>query len=77
MFLVDIYPAREKPIPGVTSKLILEAARQAGLKKSTHVESLEVLSETIVNGRKQGDIIITFGAGSITEAAPRILRNLH
>lgn len=77
LFLVDIYPAREKPIPGITSKLILDAARKAGLKRSTHVESLEVLSETIVNGRKQGDIIITLGAGSITEAAPRILRNLR
>jgi len=76
LFLLDIYPAREKPIQGVTSKLIIDAAKQAGLKKIRFVENLAALPKSIINERKAGDIIITLGAGSITEAAPSILRNL-
>jgi UDP-N-acetylmuramate--alanine ligase len=76
LFLLDIYPARETPIRGVTSALILDAAKQAGLKKAVHVEQLDHLPRSIVHGRRTGDIIITMGAGTINTVTPAILERL-
>lgn len=80
LYLAEIYPAREVPIPGVTSKLILDVARAHGLRDAHLVENLDTLAREITADRKPGDIIITLGAGSITKAAydiDHILRNLH
>ena len=71
--LLDVYPAREQPIEGVSSELILNAAREAGMEQSSIIGSLEQLPEEMTRIAKKGDILITLGAGTITEAAPRIL----
>ena len=76
LYLLDIYPARERPIKGITSALILDAAKELGMRKAVYVPNLEVLPKVLTTNRRNGDIIITMGAGSITEAAPEILRSL-
>lgn len=72
LYLLDIYPAREKPIEGVTSELILQSARAAGLDRSQIVHSLNELPVAIGGDATAPDIVITLGAGTITEAAPAI-----
>ncbi len=65
IILTDIYPAREKPIKGVTSNLIIEELRQLGHTETHYISDLEKLNQlldTIVN---QDDIVITMGAGNI------------
>lgn len=74
LLLLDIYPARETPIAGITSELILKAARSAGLKRSSIVASISELPSAIIGDASAGDIVITLGAGTITEAAPHILK---
>lgn len=71
LLLLDVYPAREKSIVGVTSDLILRSYNRAA-----KVLSLEQLPERASELATEGDIILTIGAGTITEAAPKILAKL-
>ena len=59
LILLDIYPAREEPIPGVTSEIIFDkvnAPEKVLLKKE---ELMDYLSGETV------DVLATFGAGNI------------
>jgi UDP-N-acetylmuramate--alanine ligase len=76
VLLLDIYPAREQPIEGITSQLIVDASRAAGHVDTDLVSSLEALPSYLGTIAREGDIILTIGAGTITEAAPLILKML-
>lgn len=71
LILLDIYPAREKPIDGITSEIILN---KVTLSKKTLV-SKEKLLENL--GSKNLDILITFGAGDIDKLVPIIQKYLQ
>lgn len=64
--LLDIYPAREKPIPGVTSQIIFDKLTSEH-KEMCHKE--DILN--IVN-RRDFDVLITLGAGDIEDFAGQI-----
>ncbi|TDT32812.1 UDP-N-acetylmuramate--L-alanine ligase [Naumannella halotolerans] len=70
VYLLDIYPAREQPIPGVTSALI--ADRLPGAE----VVSAEQLPGLIAAAARPGDIVLTLGAGDITRLGPKIVAEL-
>ncbi|WP_031005321.1 UDP-N-acetylmuramate--L-alanine ligase [Streptomyces sp. NRRL F-5727] len=73
--VLDIYPAREDPIPGVTSELILDAARAAGADV-TAVHDKTAVPEVIAGMVRPGDFVLTMGAGDVTDLGPRILARL-
>lgn len=73
--VLDIYPAREDPIPGVTSELIIDAARAAGADV-TPVHSKAAAVEAIAGMAKPGDLVLTMGAGDVTDLGPEILTRL-
>ncbi|WP_406453225.1 UDP-N-acetylmuramate--L-alanine ligase [Streptomyces sp. NBC_01622] len=73
--VLDIYPAREDPIPGVTSELIIEAARVAGADV-TPVHDKADVPEAVAGMAKPGDLVLTMGAGDVTDLGPRILDRL-
>ena len=76
LILAPVYPAREQPIPGVSSKLIADAAIQSGHHNVHLIESnSEIVSQTLVL-LKEGDILITMGAGNIWQYGEEILRQL-
>lgn len=67
VILMDIYPAREKPIPGVTSRLIYDNLRPGMEKGMCHKEELlDILK------KKDIDVLITLGAGDIDNYVPQI-----
>ena len=71
IYLLDIYPAREEPIPGVTSNSIL------GLMKNQN-KSLLAKEELIERLKVDDlDILITMGAGDIDKMAPTIVKILE
>ena len=72
VILVDIYPAREKPIPGVTSKLIYDNLRPGIEKRMCHKE--EILD--IVRS-SQFQVLISLGAGDIDNYVPAITEILN
>jgi UDP-N-acetylmuramate--alanine ligase len=73
--VLDIYPAREDPIPGVTSELIIDAARAAGAEVRPVHDKSEV-SSLIAGMSKPGDLVLTMGAGDVTDLGPVILDRL-
>jgi len=73
--VLDIYPAREDPIPGVTSELIIEAARAAGAEVTPVHDKADVPS-VIAGMAKPGDLVLTMGAGDVTDLGPEILTRL-
>ncbi|MET8641449.1 UDP-N-acetylmuramate--L-alanine ligase [Streptomyces sp. NPDC004074] len=73
--VLDIYPAREDPIPGVTSELIIDAARTAGADVQA-VHDTAQAPAVVAGMAKQGDLVLTMGAGDVTDLGPRILERL-
>lgn len=70
--LCDIYPAREKPIPGVTSQLIYDNLKEGTDKKMIHKE--EVLDFVRSN---DFDVLIVLGAGDLDNYVPQIEKILQ
>lgn len=71
LLLLDIYPAREEPIPGITSKWLLEQVPMDA-KECTSSEGL--LSELAI---RNVEVVVTLGAGDIDRLVPRIERLLN
>jgi UDP-N-acetylmuramate--alanine ligase len=61
----DIYPAREAPIEGISGELIANAAKKFGHKNVIYVKDKNDLPKKLMEIKKDGDIIITMGAGDI------------
>jgi UDP-N-acetylmuramate--alanine ligase len=74
--VLDIYPAREDPIPGVTSALIIDAAAAKGADVTAEHDK-DAVPELIAKMAKPGDLVLTMGAGDVTEFGPRILSRLE
>ena len=72
VILVDIYPAREQPIPGVTSQLIYDNLRPG-------IEKCMCKKEEILNilENKNIEVLITLGAGDIDNYVPSITEKLN
>ncbi len=64
--LVDIYPAREEPIPGVTSQLIADYGEKIKPDCFRFVGARENAVEAVRETAQPGDMVIIMGAGSIT-----------
>ncbi|ARX87180.1 UDP-N-acetylmuramate--alanine ligase [Streptomyces alboflavus] len=73
--VLDIYPAREDPIPGITSALIIDAARAAGADVRA-VADKDAAPAVIAGMARPGDLVVTMGAGDVTDLGPLILAEL-
>ncbi len=71
VFLCDIYPAREAPLPGVTAQLIATAAETAG-KAPAWAGPRESAAAALAAFVQSGDVVITIGAGDITRTGPEL-----
>ena len=61
----DIYPAREKPIEGITGELVANAAKKFGHKNVIYEADKNNIPELLNSIVKDDDIIVTMGAGDI------------
>jgi len=62
LILLDIYPAREEPIKGITSQIIFEKVKCKRKDLCRKEELLELLNRRSI---KDMDVLVTFGAGDI------------
>jgi UDP-N-acetylmuramate--alanine ligase len=69
---LDIYPAREDPIPGVTSQLIADHLGDGGRL----VRAPEAVA-ALTGAASDGDIVLTAGAGDVTAYGPQIVEALR
>ena len=72
VILCDIYPAREKPIPGVTSKLIYDNLKPGVEKSMIHKEDVLDLVKN-----RDFDVLIVLGAGDLDNYVPQIAKILE
>jgi UDP-N-acetylmuramate--alanine ligase len=70
--LLEIYPASEAPIPGVSSSLIADQ-----MERGNFVPNFLEAAETIISMAKPGDVILTLGAGDVNSLAPIIVSGLE
>jgi UDP-N-acetylmuramate--alanine ligase len=70
--VLDIYPAREDPIPGVTSQLIANHLGSGGRLVAGNAAVAE-----LVGAVRAGDIVLTAGAGDVTAFGPQIVQALR
>ena len=76
LFLTDIYGAGEQPIEGITSEKLADAVRQHGHPDVTWVGKRTELVGALNSRVQEGDIVITLGAGDITNTGPELLQSL-
>ncbi|MFP4547164.1 MAG: UDP-N-acetylmuramate--L-alanine ligase [Fidelibacterota bacterium] len=65
IILAPIYPAREKPIPGVTSEMICQELLKLGHENVANCHNEEEILFEVTQKLSRGDIVITLGAGNI------------
>ncbi|HEY3133759.1 MAG TPA: UDP-N-acetylmuramate--L-alanine ligase [Gemmatimonadaceae bacterium] len=76
VFLAEIYPAREQPIPGVTSDLVASSLKEAGRPvawQGSRTDLAAALNEFV----REGDVVITIGAGDITQTGRELKQHLE
>lgn len=73
VFLTDIYPAGEDPIEGVSTVLICDAVRKHEARDAYYVRKFEEIPGEVLKVAREGDIILTLGAGDIHKTGPAIL----
>lgn len=72
-YVVDIFPAREEPMPGVTSQLITDA----GFTEVRYAASADEAAGHIASSAREGDIVLTIGAGDVTTYGAKVLAELE
>ncbi len=76
LFLTEIYPASEKPIPGVNGANLALGIRQVSQTDVIYKPSFDEIVELLPQELRPGDVLITQGAGSVTKVGPRVLEQL-
>jgi len=63
--VTDVYPSREKPLPGVTGQLIARAAQEAGHRALVYLSDKKKVTDRLERLLKPGDLLVTMGAGDV------------
>lgn len=75
--VTDIYAASERPIEGVTSEALVEKLSAYGHRGARYAGSLDQGMTSVLNAAQSGDVIVTLGAGSVSQAGDRILARIQ
>jgi len=76
LFVLDIYPASEQPIEGITAETL--ARKIAGQSTSVrYTSSFEDAVTAAISAAQRGDMILTLGAGSVSQLGPMLLEKLR
>lgn len=73
LFLADIYPGGEMPLPGVSSDLIADQIRMLWEGPLFRIAGESTAVETVPAQLRPGDVLLTLGAGSVTRWGSPIL----
>jgi UDP-N-acetylmuramate--alanine ligase len=71
VWVTDVFPAREEPIPGVDGGVVARAVKRQGGRVNEH-PALEGLAATLAGEVEPGDVVVTLGAGSIERIGPEL-----
>jgi len=76
LYLMDIYSAGEKPIEGIHSKVLMEGFRRYGKRDLNYISDRNELISQVKTRIKEGDIIITLGAGDVYKIGEELYRTI-
>jgi UDP-N-acetylmuramate--alanine ligase len=77
LFVLDIYPASEQPIEGITGEALAHRIREVGNREAAYAGSFEEAVVAALDNAQKGDVILTLGAGSVSQLAPMLLEKLQ
>jgi UDP-N-acetylmuramate--alanine ligase len=77
LYILDIYAASEPPIDGITGEVLAQRIREAGKHEARYATSFAEAAEAAVAGAHEGEMILTLGAGSVSQLGPMILEKLQ
>jgi UDP-N-acetylmuramate--alanine ligase len=77
LVLLDIYPAGEKPIEGVTSAVLLEKIGKGKSANALYAAGKEEARAFLLSNMKSGDMLLTLGAGDVWKLGEQILEDLN
>jgi UDP-N-acetylmuramate--alanine ligase len=75
--VLDIYAASETPIPGVTGEYLAERIAKDGKHDARYVTSFADAAELATKSAQPGDLVLTLGAGNVSQLAPMVLEHLE
>ena len=75
--LLDIYPASEKPIEGITAEVLASRIIGAGKRSVAYAPSFSEAVATVAALAQPGDMVLTLGAGSVSQLGAMILKKLE
>jgi len=76
LVVMDIYPAGEKPIDGVTARKLYDGIKSRGHKDATLIEDPAEVVNWVAKNVAPGDILITLGAGDVWKVGEAVLGRL-
>jgi UDP-N-acetylmuramate--alanine ligase len=76
LFVLDIYAASEKPIDGISGEALARTIRENGGHSAEYVSSFGDAANSAAAAAAEGDMILTLGAGSVSQLGPMILEKL-
>lgn len=77
LVITDIYPAGERPIAGVNSHLLCDKIRERGKNKEISFVPKEKITGHILGILREGDLILTLGAGDIAKVSDELAEKLQ
>jgi UDP-N-acetylmuramate--alanine ligase len=76
LFVLDIYAASEKAIEGISGEALARTIREKGGRSAQYVNSFADAVSSAAAVAEEGDMILTLGAGSVSQLGPMILEKL-
>ncbi len=76
VYLTDIYPAGEKRMDGISSRLILNSWPKKRKEKIRYIPDKDKILQTVLKEVKKGDVVATIGAGNVYKIGEEIVKGL-
>src|SRR3954464_2890104 len=76
LFVLDIYAASESPIEGITAEVLAQKIRDKTGRVGRYAASTTEAIDSAVDIAREGDMILSLGAGSVSQLGPMILQKL-
>ena len=76
LYLLDIYPAGEEPIEGVSSRKLYEALIESGHKDVSYLNGSDSVVSRVLEVVEPGDAVLTLGAGNVWTYGERIAEEI-
>ena len=77
LIVLDIYPASEQPIEGITGEALARRILEKGGRQADYASSFEGAVAMANSNAHEGDMILTLGAGSVSQLGPMVLERLQ